>query len=362
VSGAIEPAGRMALVRLPQALEAGDEVQIETTRTGGVAGFEPVHRLRRPDGTTVGNVNRFGIWTWTVDSPGENTVQIVAADENSEGTYAFRWMWAGGQCPGFPDDDIDDDGVVNDEDNCPDDSNPDQADADGDLVGDVCDTCEFDPANDADGDGVCGDLDSCPVAPNASQEDFDGDGQGDVCDACPFDSTNMCEPPPPSSAVCAEAQNELAGKYWKAALKCGSKLAKHGKDAKFQKCTSKALSKLEAGFPDTVSDPECPVQSATVLAAAVIDRIIILMDGITWDLTDLVSVKHERRLMGKLMQLSGKAGESVMSGKGTLAQCPKKFTRLIGKAQKKGITYDGHDVCVESTEAAQAIDALVSGM
>ena len=52
-------------------------------------------------------------------------------------------------CVGEPsvcDDDNDDDGVVNDDDNCPDDPNPDQTDTDGDGLGDPCDA-------DADGDG-----------------------------------------------------------------------------------------------------------------------------------------------------------------------------------------------------------------
>ena len=47
-------------------------------------------------------------------------------------------------------------------DNCPDDPNPDQADDDGDDVGNVCD--------------------NCPQDFNPGQEDTDGDGIGDACD------------------------------------------------------------------------------------------------------------------------------------------------------------------------------------
>src|SRR5262249_23621943 len=61
--------------------------------------------------------------------------------------------------------------------------NPDQADADGDGRGDVCDVCPADPANDADGDGICGNLDNCPTVANASQVDADRDGIGDACDS-----------------------------------------------------------------------------------------------------------------------------------------------------------------------------------
>ena len=41
--------------------------------------------------------------------------------------------------------DIDDDGVLNLEDNCPEDANPDQADLDYDGIGTVCETEEENP-------------------------------------------------------------------------------------------------------------------------------------------------------------------------------------------------------------------------
>ncbi len=54
------------------------------------------------------------------------------------------------------------DGVCQGDDNCPDVPNPDQADRDGDFVGDVCD--------------------NCPDVANPNQGDADGDGLGDACD------------------------------------------------------------------------------------------------------------------------------------------------------------------------------------
>ena len=71
--------------------------------------------------------------------------------------------------------DSDQDGTINDEDNCPNIANPDQANSDGDAEGDLCDP-------DDDNDSVADDNDNCPLFANPGQEDFDGDGQGDVCD------------------------------------------------------------------------------------------------------------------------------------------------------------------------------------
>lgn len=75
------------------------------------------------------------------------------------------------------------------------------------------DICPNDPENDIDNDGICGDVDNCPTIPNGpslgtctiigtpctassqcgcigvcniNQEDSDGDGWGDVCDNCRY--------------------------------------------------------------------------------------------------------------------------------------------------------------------------------
>ncbi|HCS39692.1 MAG TPA: hypothetical protein DIW44_08930 [Anaerolineaceae bacterium] len=70
-------------------------------------------------------------------------------------------------------------------DNCPVTYNPDQADSDGDGIGNVCD-----PINnldfDLDNDTVQDFEDNCQTVSNADQKDIDKDGIGDVCDTTPF--------------------------------------------------------------------------------------------------------------------------------------------------------------------------------
>ena len=92
----------------------------------------------------------------------------------------------GDACDPCPDSpDSDGDGVCDALDNCPFTYNPDQADADGDGFGDACDFCPGPGTVDTDGDGHCDEADNCPWVSNPGQEDSDGDGVGDVCDNCP---------------------------------------------------------------------------------------------------------------------------------------------------------------------------------
>lgn len=150
---------------------------------------------------------------------GDWTIIIDAVDF---GNITDWWMADGDDCSSFPGDDIsltlgneyrmtpactipsdlpvviedgDNDGVIDEEDNCPMVPNPNQADSDNDTIGDACDQCEGqddtidvnqnevpDCLEDADQDGVADFDDNCPFTANADQLDFDEDGLGDVCD------------------------------------------------------------------------------------------------------------------------------------------------------------------------------------
>jgi Thrombospondin type 3 repeat len=73
------------------------------------------------------------------------------------------------------DPDDDNDAVADTADNCPTAANPGQADLDADGQGDPCDA-------DDDGDGVLDADDNCPRVINPDQRDSDRDGSGDLCD------------------------------------------------------------------------------------------------------------------------------------------------------------------------------------
>ena len=122
---------------------------------------------------------------------------LISGEDASEDPYLFGGIGlmmiqngadenqcAGGDCwfddvlvTGIEDDsDIDEDGLLDEDDNCPKVFNPQQLDFDQDGLGDACD-------GDDDNDGVPDTLDNCPFLADAPPGDFDGDGIGDACDS-----------------------------------------------------------------------------------------------------------------------------------------------------------------------------------
>lgn len=109
----------------------------------------------------------------------KNVCGESAAGQDGQGAYIFPAV----PCPAA-NRQSDGDGILDLQDNCPQHSNPTQADADRDFKGDACDTCPNDPNDDADGDNLCGDVDNCDFVANPSQTDSDTDTVGDACDNC----------------------------------------------------------------------------------------------------------------------------------------------------------------------------------
>lgn len=113
------------------------------------------------------------------------------------------------------DTDMDGDRIADSVDLCPTVYDPEQGDLDHDTVGDACDvcpllpdatTCRHDP-QDIDDDGVRREDDDCPVDWDPPQLDSDGDGLGDACDPCPTFDTSNGDPCPVSAEVIQDESN-----------------------------------------------------------------------------------------------------------------------------------------------------------
>ncbi len=130
-------------------------------------------------GGTYAYVYRFSLdggSTWTYcDTDGAGSSNGLTFDKTELGILTVSGGGNGGNV------DTDADGLVDGLDNCPKQVNSDQADSDGDGIGDACESGSGgDP--DADDDGVPDASDNCPAKANPHQADLDDDGKGDRCD------------------------------------------------------------------------------------------------------------------------------------------------------------------------------------
>jgi cysteine-rich repeat protein len=138
-----------------------------------------------PEGFGCDTENEWNI-PFRISFSGEGTVNIsdiklsyCPASSASVGTGASSTI------------DSDGDGVLDFNDNCPNDANEDQADANLNEIGDVCEGAAGSVGSvgggetlaDTDGDGIVDVEDNCPSVVNVSQADADSDGIGDACDS-----------------------------------------------------------------------------------------------------------------------------------------------------------------------------------
>ncbi|HEU4759622.1 MAG TPA: thrombospondin type 3 repeat-containing protein [Dehalococcoidia bacterium] len=138
--------------------------------------------------TSAGTAGVLGHYYFMVSSgatSGMYLFAITALFGNSAGggwSSSIADVWDGTHSPlygvlvlGYACADGDGDGMPDAFDNCPAVPNADQANTDGDVTGDACDS-------DDDNDDIVDGSDNCPLDHNPSQGDMDSDGTGNPCD------------------------------------------------------------------------------------------------------------------------------------------------------------------------------------
>lgn len=121
----------------------------------------------------------------------EFTKRLEEEKDVSETVYFSKQKWSK-----KVKDDLDDDGVANEEDNCPFAANRFQKDSDDDGIGNDCDNApnamNFDQS-DIDGDGVGDVIDNCELKKNPDQKNKDKDEYGDACDGADSEGSSILD-------------------------------------------------------------------------------------------------------------------------------------------------------------------------
>lgn len=117
------------------------------------------------DAATTGDNYRDNVEQIYVSSPPAGEYELTVSHKGTLASTQYYSLVVNYYCVDSDGDGYGNPGISNNacpDDNCPYDPNPDQADGDGDLVGDACD--------------------NCPTVYNPGQEDMDCNGVGDVCE------------------------------------------------------------------------------------------------------------------------------------------------------------------------------------
>jgi hypothetical protein len=229
----------------PRPLTFDDEATATFTATSPTGRYKPRAALSAYDGMAAGATWRLDIANWD----GATTSRL--------NSWSVRISYT--IC------DADGDGAEDHSDNCRGLANPDQADLDGDRVGDVCD-------GDPDGDGIVGAADNCPRVASTSLADTDADGLGDVCDTdddadgradasdgCPLvaaGTTTGC-PPASTKLVLKVKRGRLVGRATSATRACTSsvevalKKKRAGRDQKLLVLTTRTSGRFRTRVPRT---------------------------------------------------------------------------------------------------------------
>lgn len=163
----------------------------------------------RPKDKKGGNQETVSTENPPADDPAQSTEIVDPALSASNGSAAEQSdaanTGAGADERTLLSSDADGDYLPDALDNCPNVQNPDQADGDGDGVGDACPIYQ-----DSDGDGVADKEDNCPGLATYDYADSDGDGIGDACDKSPDGIEPEPEPLPDYGGEGGEGADELS--------------------------------------------------------------------------------------------------------------------------------------------------------